>query len=95
MTEVEYNSEIKFTKDTPHLTLSGKLCSVYCKDLGENWPRYKGTAQYSFILKKKKQKNKTAAQGQINGLVQERHNSIVDALELRLSCTNPSKYDAA
>ena len=27
---------------------------------------------------------------QINVLVQERHNSIADALELRLSCTNPS-----
>ena len=26
----------------------------------------------------------------INGLVQERRNSIADALELRLSCTNPS-----
>ena len=28
----------------------------------------------------------------IDGLVQERRNSIVDALELRLSCTNPSTY---
>ena len=26
----------------------------------------------------------------IGGLVQERRNSIADALELRLSCTNPS-----
>ena len=26
----------------------------------------------------------------VNGLVQERHNSIANALELRLSCTNPS-----
>ena len=25
----------------------------------------------------------------IDGLVQERHNSIADALELHLSCTNP------
>ena len=29
---------------------------------------------------------------QINGLVQERHNSIANALELHLSCTNPSKW---
>ena len=29
----------------------------------------------------------------LNGLVQERHNSIANALELRLSCTNPSIYD--
>ena len=28
----------------------------------------------------------------IGGLVQERRNSIADALELRLSCFNPSKY---
>ena len=28
----------------------------------------------------------------IDGLVQERRNSIVSALELRLSCTNPSIY---
>ena len=28
--------------------------------------------------------------GYISGLVQERYNSIADALELRLSCTNPS-----
>ena len=31
--------------------------------------------------------------GEIEGLVQERSNSIVLAMELRLSCTNPSKYD--
>ena len=29
----------------------------------------------------------------IGGLRQERHNSIANALELRLSCTNPSIYD--
>ena len=29
---------------------------------------------------------------QINGLVQERHNSIALAMELRLSCTNPSTW---
>ena len=28
----------------------------------------------------------------IDGLVQERHNSIANALELRLSCTNPLIY---
>ena len=31
---------------------------------------------------------------QIGGLVQERCNSSVLAMELRLSCTNPSKWDA-
>ena len=29
---------------------------------------------------------------EVDGLVQERHNSISNALELRLSCTNPSKW---
>ena len=29
---------------------------------------------------------------QIDGLVQERRNSIANALELRLSCTNPSRW---
>ena len=28
-----------------------------------------------------------------DGLVQERRNSIANALELRLSCTNPSIYE--
>ena len=28
----------------------------------------------------------------VDGLVQERRNSIANALELRLSCTNPSMY---
>ena len=31
---------------------------------------------------------------QIDGLVQKRRNSSANALELRLSCTNPSKYAA-
>ena len=30
---------------------------------------------------------------QINGLVQERCHSSALAMELRLSCTNPSRYD--
>ena len=30
--------------------------------------------------------------GEIDGLMQERRNSIANALELRLSCTNPSKW---
>ena len=30
--------------------------------------------------------------GHFDGLVQERRNSIVNALELRVSCTNPSIY---
>ena len=30
----------------------------------------------------------------IDGLVQERHNSSALAMELRLSCINPSTYDS-
>ena len=32
------------------------------------------------------------AAGEIDGLVQERRNSIANALELCLSCNNPSKW---
>ena len=31
---------------------------------------------------------------QIDGLVQERHNSSALAMELRFSCTNPSEWNA-
>ena len=34
--------------------------------------------------------SKWSIRRQIDGLVQERGNSIANALELRLSCTNPS-----
>ena len=37
---------IELTKDNPYLPLTGELWVVFCEDLGENWPRYKGTAQY-------------------------------------------------
>ena len=36
----------RITTDTPYLALTGELWSVYCEDLGENWPRYNGTALY-------------------------------------------------
>ena len=36
--------------------------------------------------------HKRITRPQIDGLVQERRNSIANALELRLSCTNPSKW---
>ena len=38
--------------------------------------------------------NKTMAE-HVNRLMQKRHNSIANALELRFSCTNPSMYRAA
>ena len=43
-------------------------------------PHYKTVCNSTSITKR-----------QINGLVQERRNSIANALELRLSCRNPSK----
>ena len=50
MTEAKYVSEAIFTKYTPYLTLTGELLGVFCKDLGENWPRYNGTALYVSLL---------------------------------------------
>ena len=32
--------------DTPCRALKGELWGVYCEDLGNNWPRYNGTALY-------------------------------------------------
>ena len=47
MTDAKCASEVIFTKDTPYLALTGELCG---EDLGENWPRYIGTALYIFML---------------------------------------------
>ena len=44
VTEVKYASEVIFTIDIPYLALTGELWGAFCEDLGENWPRYKGTA---------------------------------------------------
>ena len=45
MTESE--SDIRITTDTPYLTLMDELWGIYWEDLGENWPRYNGTALYT------------------------------------------------
>ena len=46
MTEAEYASVFISTKDTPYVAVTGELFGVFCGDLGENWPRYNGTALY-------------------------------------------------
>ena len=46
MTMAEHKSNIKLTKDIPYLALMGKLWDVFWEDLGENLPRYNGTALY-------------------------------------------------
>ena len=48
MTAVEQKSDTELTRDTPYLALTGELWGVYCEDLGENWPRYNGTALYMY-----------------------------------------------
>ena len=47
----ERESDITITTDTAYLALMGELWCVYCEDLGENWPRYIGTARYSTLVK--------------------------------------------
>ena len=42
----ECKSNIKLTKDTPYLTLTGELWGVFCEDFEENWPCYNDTALY-------------------------------------------------
>ena len=43
--EAQHKSEFKCPKDIPYLTLTGKLCSVYCEEIRENWPCYNVTLQ--------------------------------------------------
>ena len=44
MTAAEPESDFNLATETPYLALMGELRSVYCEDLGENWPRYNGPA---------------------------------------------------
>ena len=46
MTVAERRMDFKLTTDTPYIAPTGELWGVYCKDIGENWPRYNGTALY-------------------------------------------------
>ena len=47
MTAPERKSNLKLTKETPYLALTGELWAVYYEDFDENWPRYNGTALYN------------------------------------------------
>ena len=49
-TEAQYQSDAGSTKDTPYLTLTGELWTVFCEYLGENWRRYNGTTLYLVSL---------------------------------------------
>ena len=46
MIGAEYKTEIESTKDTPYLTLTGKLWCDFCDNFEENWPCYNNTALY-------------------------------------------------
>ena len=67
MTEADYKSQSEPTKYIPYLTLRGQVWDVFCEDLRENWPCYNSTALYCLQY--------------VNGLEQERCNSIANALE--------------
>ena len=41
--------QVELTKETPYLALTGELWGVVCEELGENWPRYNGTALYASV----------------------------------------------
>ena len=49
-TEAEYELYAGSTKDTPYLALTGELSGVFCEYSWENWPRYKGTALYIYVM---------------------------------------------
>ena len=44
LTGAEDECKFESTKDTPYLALTGELWGVVCDNLGENRPRYNGTA---------------------------------------------------
>ena len=46
MTDVEHEAEFVFTKDNPYLPFTGELWDVFYENLGENLPRYIGTALF-------------------------------------------------
>ena len=53
MTAAEHKVGFKQTKDTPYLTLMGKLWgvfSLFCVYFGENWLSYNGTAPYMYDI---------------------------------------------
>ena len=50
VTEVKHRAEFVLSSDTPYLTLTGELWSVYCEDFGENWLHFNGMALYVFSL---------------------------------------------
>ena len=56
MAAAEHKSDFKLTTNIPYLALTGELWGVYCKNLGENWPRYNSTAlyylEYEYLHKK-------------------------------------------
>ena len=37
-------ADLKLATDIPYIALAGELWCVCCEDIGENWPRYNGTA---------------------------------------------------
>ena len=51
MTAVERKSDFKLTTDTPYLALPGEPWGVHCEKLGENRPRYNGTALYLAVCR--------------------------------------------
>ena len=46
MAVAECRSDFKLITHTPDLALTSEQWGVCCKDIGENWPRYDGTAPH-------------------------------------------------
>ena len=46
MTTAKHKSEVRLTKDTPYLALTGVLRGVYCENFRGVWPRYNDIAFY-------------------------------------------------
>ena len=86
------------------MTLSNALPVIHDCQLLDNLTNTSSTMKFHNILRaiwllvshhwKTNQNRKCSRKlKQLDGLMQERHNSIANALELCLSCTNPLKYN--
>ena len=50
MAVAERRFDLKLSKRHQYLARMNELWGAYCKDNGENWPRFNGTALYTLAM---------------------------------------------
>ena len=95
MTSELYRSSYDLTENTLYLALLDELWNVFCEYFREKWSYQQGVWLYLTVMEKLRfiyDVLDLYLWHHLNGLVQERRESIANAQELRLSCTNASIY---